>query len=550
MYCFSIAIFKLQFVEFVIISLVFEQLLVRTFFDDSAVLKHDDLVCMLYCGQSVRHNKHRADIADVFKGFLYDDFRFCVYICRRLIQNENLRFVQHRSCKRQKLTLTLREVLSSFDNLFVKSVFLRRNERIGVDVLARRLDFLVGERLVVEGYIAPHRTAEKEHVLKHLSYALAKRMNIYCAYISAVDKNLTFLNLVVTHDERKYGRLSRTRRAHKSARFLRIYGERHVFENPILALVGKPYVLKLDFAIELVHRHRVFPISDFGLDVKQVEQPLGRGYRLLQVVELIGKVLYGVEKARQIEIERNYHARVQSKFHSEPERHGNRADIKQRDKRTIYAESKHHFVSGFAQIFVLFQKFKLFLLLTIENLDKFHAGQVFVEKSVEVGYILSFLCKHLFDHVSEHEGRDEHNNDERKHHKRKLPRDVQHNAVHAHHRKHVLDDVHDDVGKQVGHRRRVGRNARNERAYGHFVKLILRQLLDVRKHIVAQRVDYILSRLLQEHGLPNEKCLVEHAYGKIRHRHADDKLHVYAVRLQVVGDLTDEKRQDYIQNDV
>ena len=83
MYSFSIAIFKLQFVEFVIISLVFEQLLVRTFFDDSAVLKHDDLVCMLYCGQSVRHNKHRADVADVFKRLLDNHFGFGVVLVRR-----------------------------------------------------------------------------------------------------------------------------------------------------------------------------------------------------------------------------------------------------------------------------------------------------------------------------------------------------------------------------------------------------------------------------------------------------------------------------------
>ena len=84
-----------------IISLVFEQLLVRTFFDDSAVLKHDNLVCMLDCGQSVRHNEHSADVADVFKRLLDNHFGFGVDVCGCFVKNENLRFVQNRSCKRQ-----------------------------------------------------------------------------------------------------------------------------------------------------------------------------------------------------------------------------------------------------------------------------------------------------------------------------------------------------------------------------------------------------------------------------------------------------------------
>lgn len=113
------------------------------------------LVCMLYCGQSVRHNEHSADVADVFKRLLDNHFGFGVDVCGCFVKNENLRFVQNRSCKRQQLTLSLREVFSSFDDLLVKSVLLRRYKRVGVDVLARRLDFLVAERLVVERNIAP-----------------------------------------------------------------------------------------------------------------------------------------------------------------------------------------------------------------------------------------------------------------------------------------------------------------------------------------------------------------------------------------------------------
>ena len=44
----SIAIFKLQLVEFVIIALVFEQLLVSASLDNAAVLENDYLVGVLY----------------------------------------------------------------------------------------------------------------------------------------------------------------------------------------------------------------------------------------------------------------------------------------------------------------------------------------------------------------------------------------------------------------------------------------------------------------------------------------------------------------------
>ena len=70
------------------------------------------------------------------------------------------------------------------------------------------------------------------------------------------------------------------------------------------------------------------------------------------------------------------------------------------------------------------------------------------------------------------------------------------------------------------------------------------------EYLVAKCVDYILPRFLKKHGFPYKKRLVEHADCKICNSHADNKLHVYSVRFQIVGDLTDEKRQDYIENNV
>ena len=188
--------------------------------------------------------------------------------------------------------------------------------------------------------------------------------------------------------------------------------------------------------------------------------------------------------------------------------------------------------------------------MAVENLYEFHTRQVFVEESIEVGYILTLFREDLAHNFSEHERGDENHDDKREHNERELPRYVQHNAVYAHDSEYVADYVDDNVREQVGHRRRIGSDARDERADGHFVKLILRQLLYVFENFGAKRVDYALSCLLQKHRFPNEKRLVEYAYGKVGNRHTYDKFEVYPVGFEVVGDSAHEKRQNDVQHHV
>ena len=105
-------IFKLQLIELIVVTPVFQQLLMVAPFDDLAVLQDDDLVSMLNGGKTVCDHQHRANRLHLFQRTLYQHFRFRIDIGRRLIEYEDLRLVDHRSCERQELPLTLREVLA------------------------------------------------------------------------------------------------------------------------------------------------------------------------------------------------------------------------------------------------------------------------------------------------------------------------------------------------------------------------------------------------------------------------------------------------------
>ena len=271
-------------IELVVVAPVFQQLAVIAALDDFAVLQHDDLIGVLNCRKSVRHDEHCADVADFFKRLLNEHFRFRIDICRCFVKNENLRLVQHRSCKGQELTLTLREVFAALDDFFVKPVFELVDERIRAHVLARVCHFFLSERIVVERDVALDRAAEKEHILQHLPYRLAQRVDGDCGDVPVVNENLTFLYIVIAHDKAENCGLARARCADERACLFGLNDKGHVFQNPIFALVGKPHVAELDFAFETVNIHRAFPVANVRLDVQQIEQSLGCRECFLQVV--------------------------------------------------------------------------------------------------------------------------------------------------------------------------------------------------------------------------------------------------------------------------
>ena len=92
----ALAVLELQLIEFVVVSAAAEQLLVRAALGDLAVLEHDDLIGVLNGGEPMRDHEHGADGADLFERLLNQNLGFGVDIGGRLVENQNLRVVEHR----------------------------------------------------------------------------------------------------------------------------------------------------------------------------------------------------------------------------------------------------------------------------------------------------------------------------------------------------------------------------------------------------------------------------------------------------------------------
>ena len=70
------------------------------------------------------------------------------------------------------------------------------------------------------------------------------------------------------------------------------------------------------------------------------------------------------------------------------------------------------------------------------------------------------------------------------------------------------------------------------------------------EHFVAQRVYDVLPRLLQEHGLPIQERLVEHADCNVAHGKSYHVVEIDNVRLQVACDPADDERKNDVKRNV
>ena len=71
----SISMLELRVVEICVESAIFEQFLVRSFFDDVALVHNEDNVGVLDCGEAVRDDEGRFVLHKFFKRLLNLDFR-------------------------------------------------------------------------------------------------------------------------------------------------------------------------------------------------------------------------------------------------------------------------------------------------------------------------------------------------------------------------------------------------------------------------------------------------------------------------------------------
>ena len=95
----SLSVFKLQLIEFIVITPVFQQLLMISSFDNLSVLQDDDLIGMLDRRQTMCHHQHCPNGLHLLQRLLNQHFRLRIDIRRRLIENQDLRLMNDRTGK-------------------------------------------------------------------------------------------------------------------------------------------------------------------------------------------------------------------------------------------------------------------------------------------------------------------------------------------------------------------------------------------------------------------------------------------------------------------
>ena len=149
------------------------------------------------------------------------------------------------------MTLAGREILALFDDGAIQTAIKVIDEGACVDVIADLHHLLIGIGIgIIEGDVVFDGSREQENVLEHLPHRLSQALDLDILDVDAVDEDIAFLRHEVTDDQTQYRGFACARGPNESDRLLGSDMERDVFEDPILVLIGEPYVAELDLAAE------------------------------------------------------------------------------------------------------------------------------------------------------------------------------------------------------------------------------------------------------------------------------------------------------------
>ena len=165
------------------------------------------------------------------------------------------------------------------------------------------------------------------------------------------------------------------------------------------------------------------------------------------------------------------------------------------------AEDVHPVDLGFGQALALFLKFLVFLLLPVEDLGDFHAGEVLGQIGIHIGGGVADTPVYPTGELAEDHREQHHEGHEAQNHQRQRIVQQQHGCQHTHDDHAVLSQCHDDVGEEEADVVGVIGDAGHQLAHGDIVELLVGELLDVGKYVQTQLGQDLLAGLLQDHGL-------------------------------------------------
>ena len=271
----------MQVVELIIFALLLEQLCVVALLDDLAVREHDDVVSVLDSRETVSDHKHSAYVHHLFKRILNKNLSLGVDVGSRLVKYHYRGLVDYRTRKREELTLTCREVVSSLSYYLVKTALKLVYKLVGVDVFAGLHYLGVVNSLKSEDDVGADSSREEKYVLKHLTEMAAQAGDLYLLDVDTVNKDLSLLNVVVAADEREDSGLSASRSSDERHRVACVYLEGYVLEHPFTRNIREGYVAEFDVALDVIYLDSIGLVNYLRLDVEYSEYLLSRSKRRL-----------------------------------------------------------------------------------------------------------------------------------------------------------------------------------------------------------------------------------------------------------------------------
>ena len=231
-----------------------------------------------------------------------DQLGFGVDARRGLVENQDARIEGQRARERQQLLLPDRQRRAALGDRARVAVRQPLDERLGVHRARRAAHALVVDRRVAEADVVGDRAREQVHVLQHQAEQPAHVGEIELADVDAVDRDPAARHVVEPQQQVDQRRLARAGGADDADALAGADLEADVLEHQVVVVVGEPDVVEARCgpapgagrragARRRLDRHRL---------VEQLEDPLGRGHRRLQDVELLRHVADRPEEALRV----------------------------------------------------------------------------------------------------------------------------------------------------------------------------------------------------------------------------------------------------------
>ena len=359
---------------------------------DLSVLHHQDQVGAADGGQPVGDDEAGLILHQRPHGLLNEGFCADVHVGGGFVQDQQVGGLQHGSGNGHQLLLPLGNVHAVFGQQGVVALGQPLDHAVNVGGLGRFNHLLPGRTGVSVGDVVVNRAVEQPRVLQHHRERAPQAGTGHMMDGLAVDGDRPGLGVIEAHEQVHQRSLARAGGADDGDHAARSGGQVHVPQNEPVRVVAEVQVLDVHLALPHVQRLRPRQVGGLLRLVHQLEDPLRRGQRRLQLAENIGRFIDGAGKFAGIQHEggniaqRDPAGQVHQRAEKADERQGKIVD--EIHRRTGNAGVVLRPVVAFHGGFVLFIETIQHVRLPVIGPDGLLAGNIFLHKAVHFAQAL------------------------------------------------------------------------------------------------------------------------------------------------------------------